>query len=65
MDELSFICRNCNHVLRFHQLTTFGIWYCDAIDEKCSCINFERKHATGTDGDEIEVNYDSESYRWN
>ena len=64
MDEMSFLCRNCGHTFKVHQQATFGLWYCD-FEDRCTCNNFERKYATGTDGDEIEVQYDSDSYRWN
>lgn len=64
MDELNFLCRNCGHAFKLHQIATFGLWYCD-FEDRCPCNNFERKQASGRDGDEIEVQYDSESYRWN
>jgi len=64
MDELNFLCRNCDHALKWHQQATFGLWYCD-FEDICECNYFERKQASGMDGDEIEVQYDSESYRWN
>ena len=69
MDEMSFPCKNCSHAFKFHQQATFELWYCDDIDEEagtyCNCNYFERKQATGTPGDEIEVQYDNDSYRWN
>ena len=64
MDEMSFPCKNCGHAFKLHQQATFGLWYCD-FEDRCECNYFERKQATGKDGDEIEVQYDSESYRWN
>ncbi len=64
MDELDFLCKNCEHSFRLHQQATFEFWYCD-YDNSCQCNYFERKRATGTDGDEIEVQYDSDSHRWN
>jgi len=64
MDEMTFICKNCGHSFLFHQQATFELWYCD-FDDSCECNYFERKHASGTEGDEIEVQYDGDSYRWN
>jgi hypothetical protein len=67
MEELT--CKNCGHSFKDHEQSTYDIWYCDAQDgefgELCNCNYFESKRAAGTDGDEIEVPYDSESYRWN
>ena len=68
MDELNFPCKNCGHPFFMHELATFDLWYCDAVDEFgifCNCNYFERKYASGHAGDEIEVDYDNESYRWN
>ena len=68
MDEMSFLCNNCGHSFRDHQQSAFDLWYCDFEDESggyCNCNYFERKRASGRDGDEIEVQYDSDSYRWN
>jgi len=64
MDELEFLCK-CGHSFRLHQQSTFDLWYCDGDEETCECNYFERKRASGRDGDEIEVQYDSDSYRWN
>jgi hypothetical protein len=64
MDEMNFPCKNCGHAFKWHQQSTFELWYCD-YDDNCICNYFARKVASGDDGDEIEVQYDSESYRWN
>jgi len=64
MDEMTFICKNCGHSFLFHQQATFELWYFD-FDDSGECNYFERKYASGTDGDEIEVQYDNDSYRWN
>ena len=64
MSELDFPCKNCGHAFSWHEQSTFELWYCD-FEGSCQCNYFERKQAAGTDGDEIEVQYDSEAYRWN
>lgn len=68
MDEMSFPCKNCDHAFKYHQQSTFELWYCDFgddVDGYCTCNYFERKQAIGTSEDEIEVQYNSDSYRWN
>jgi hypothetical protein len=68
MEELGPFCNNCGHDFKWHQQSTYGAWFCDfenELGEYCNCNYFEPKRAAGTDGDEIEVPYDSESYRWN
>lgn len=68
MDELTPICKNCGHSFKFHESSTNNIWFCDFEDSMgnfCICNEFVAKRATGDDGDEIEVPYTSESYRWN
>lgn len=64
MSELDFPCQNCGHAFKWHQMSTFELWYCD-FEDNCQCNYFERKRAKGTAEDEIEVQYDSDSYRWN
>jgi primosomal protein N' len=69
MEDLGPWCKNCSHSFRVHQQSTYQVWFCDAVDnefgECCDCNSFEQKRAAGTDGDEIEVPYDNQSYRWN
>jgi len=69
MDEMNFPCKNCGHAFKWHQMATFELWYCDEVDLEsgtyCTCNYFERKQASGADGDEIEVQFDNDSYRWN
>lgn len=68
MGELIPICKNCGHSFRLHEQSTHEIWFCDFEDSGgnfCICNEFVVRKATGDDGDEIEVQYDSESYRWN
>ena len=66
MEEL--MCKNCNHEFKLHQQSTYEVWFCDFEDrygEFCNCNYFESDRATGADGDEIEVPYDDQSYKWN
>ena len=66
MEKLN-LCATCNHDLEWHQETSYG-WLCDELQdngEYCACDAFIPKRASGRDGDEIEVPYDNESYRWN
>ena len=64
MDEMNLICINCGHAFKCHQQSTFELWYCD-YEDSCPCNDFKQKRAAGTKDDPIEVQYDSESYRWN
>lgn len=69
MEELGPWCKNCNHSFKLHQQSaTPKLWFCDFEDEFgecCNCNLFEQKRAKGTQDDPIEVQYDSESYRYN
>jgi hypothetical protein len=68
MDEMNFLCKNCGHTFEWHEQSIHELWFCDHMDDLgnfCDCNNFVIKRATGKDGDEIEVQYDSETYKWN
>jgi len=69
MDELTPICRNCGHSFKLHEQSTYEIWFCDFEDSSssnfCICNEFVVKRTIGDDGDEIQVPYDNESYKWN
>ena len=67
MEELGPWCKHCGHPFKLHEQSTLQIWFCDYEDEfgYCPCNNFEPKRAAGTENDPTEVQYDSESYRWN
>lgn len=68
MEDLGPFCKNCSHGFKIHEQSVLGLWFCDWQDEfgvYCTCNNFESKRAAGTDGDEIEVPYDDQSYKWN
>jgi hypothetical protein len=69
MEELGPWCKNCSHSFKVHEQSVLGLWFCDAQDDEfgeyCNCNYFEYKQGDGTDGNEFEVPYDSESYRWN
>jgi hypothetical protein len=68
MENIGPFCKNCNHDFKWHEQSFDDIWFCDFENEfgdLCNCAYFASKRAAGTDGDEIEVQYDSESYRWN
>lgn len=64
MEPLDLPCFLCGHKFRDHNQTeNLRLWWCDIGD--CPCDSFVPSKATGKDGDEIQVSYDSESYRWN
>lgn len=68
MDEMNIICKNCGHSFSLHEQSTHEIWFCDYEGSNgnfCICNEFVVRQATGDDGDEIQVSYDSESYKWN
>lgn len=68
MAELTPICKNCGHSFALHEQSTHAIWFCDFEDSGgnyCICNEFVVKRATGDDGDEIQLPFDSNSYRWN
>jgi hypothetical protein len=67
VEEVGPFCSNCNHSFEVHEQSVDGLWYCDFEDEfgeYCDCTEFYQK-ATGMYGDEIEVPYTSDSYKWN
>ena len=68
MEKLGPFCKHCSHNFKLHQQNSLNLWFCDGEDEfgeYCTCNYFEPKSALSTDGNEIELPYDSESYRWN
>jgi hypothetical protein len=58
------LCRLCGHPFKMHECGFDQVvWWCK--DGNCSCDEFVPSVGSGKDGDEIEVQYDSESYKWN
>ena len=64
VNALDVLCYLCGHAFRFHNTTeNLKLWWCDVGN--CGCDDFIPTKATGKDGDEIQVPYDSDSFRWN
>jgi len=61
---MDFLCKNCNHSFNWHQQATFELWYCD-FEGSCQCNYFERKQAADAGREDIKVQYENDSYRWN
>jgi hypothetical protein len=68
VEDLGPWCKNCGHSFKMHEQSTLNVWFCDKMNEFgefCTCNCFESKRSSGTQDDPIEVQYDSESYKWN
>jgi hypothetical protein len=66
MDPLNVLCKLCSHPFKDHSCSEdLRMWWCNGDLGSCVCDNYYPKEASGKDGDEIQVPYDSESYKWN
>lgn len=39
MESLDILCKLCGHEFRWHQMSTYGVWFCD-YEDSCECTNF-------------------------
>lgn len=63
MDEMSIPCKLCGHAFKFHQMSTYEIWFCDFSDD-CPCDAYWPSQSSKSTKD-IRVPYTGESYKWN
>ncbi len=55
MEGMVEICGLCGHGFKFHQMATFGVWYCD-FEDSCQCNDFIPKKVFESDDDSYLLN---------
>lgn len=64
-NPIDILCKNCEHTFWYHNRDSVGFtWYC-AFGKDCLCNSYEPVPPLGTPGNEIVVQYDNMSYKYN